>query len=205
LRLASPRPVNQLPTVLSVDDAASLLNQAQQRASSGDPIHLRDWALAEMLYATGARISEVVSLDIEQIDFAERLVRLIGKGDKERVVPFGQPAARALQTYLQRGRSQLVQAAAGAAVFVGARGARLDPRQARLVIHRLAGLAGVSDVAPHALRHSAATHLLDAGGDLRSVQELLGHASVNTTQRYTHVTTERLVAAYLQAHPRAER
>ncbi|MFH5822489.1 tyrosine recombinase XerC [Georgenia sp. AZ-5] len=203
LRLRSPRPDRHLPAVLAVDDAARLLETARQRADDDDPVHLRDWAALELLYATGTRISELVGVDVPDVDLRERTVRVTGKGDKERVVPLGVPAAGALETWLARGRPALAGPASGRAMFLGARGGRVDPRTLRGVLHRLTAVAGVHDLAPHGLRHTAATHLLAGGSDLRTVQEVLGHASLATTQRYTHVTPERLLAAYNQAHPRA--
>ncbi|WP_127130705.1 tyrosine recombinase XerC [Georgenia sp. SYP-B2076] len=202
-RLRSPRPDRHLPTVLAVDDAAHLLTTAQERAADDDPVHLRDWAALELLYATGVRVSELVGIDVSDVDARERTVRVTGKGDKQRVVPFGIPAQRALDAWLVRGRPTLATPASGGALFLGARGGRLDPRTVRGALHRLTAVAGVHDLAPHGLRHSAATHLLAGGSDLRTVQEVLGHTSLATTQRYTHVTPERLRASYLQAHPRA--
>ncbi|MHB1289539.1 tyrosine-type recombinase/integrase [Georgenia sp.] len=202
-RLRSPRADRHLPTVLAVDDAAGLLAAAQARADDGDPVHLRDWAALEMLYATGIRIAELVGMDVRDVDSRERTVRVIGKGDKERVVPFGIPAQRAVGEWLAHGRPALVGPWSGGAVFLGARGGRIDPRTVRGMLHRLTAVAGVRDIAPHGLRHSAATHLLEGGSDLRTVQEVLGHSSLATTQRYTHVSAERLRAVYSQAHPRA--
>ncbi|HZJ40315.1 MAG TPA: tyrosine recombinase XerC [Demequina sp.] len=202
LRLASARPASTLPEVLGVDDMSLLLDIAQVRADSGDPLDLRDWAMAELLYATGIRVGELTGVDVEDLDLAELTVRVVGKGDKERVVPFGIPAMRALVAWLDLGRG-VCAASDVRALFVGRRGRRVDQRQVREVIHTLAGLAGVPDIAPHALRHTAATHLLQGGSDLRTVQEVLGHASLTTTQRYTHVTADRLRSAYHLAHPRA--
>jgi integrase/recombinase XerC len=157
-----------------------------------------------MLYATGMRVGELAGIDVGDVDLAGRLVRVMGKGAKERVIPFGVPAGRAAREWLERGRPALpVSAAADAAFLVGRKGGRVDQRQIREAVHRLSALSGVTDVAPHALRHTAATHLVTGGSDLRSVQEVLGHASLSTTQRYTHVTAERLRASYKQAHPRA--
>ena len=191
--------------MLSVDEASALLELAAERADDGDPVHVRDWALLELLYASGLRVSEVVGLDPADVDLRERLVRALGKGASERIVPFGVPAARALGSWLASGRPVLARRARvpTPALFLGARGGRLGVRQARDVVHRLTALAGVRDLAPHGLRHSAATHLLAGGSDLRSVQEVLGHASLVTTQRYTHVSPERLRSSYVQAHPRA--
>ncbi len=203
LRLASARAAKHLPTVLGVDSAARLLDVARTRADDADPIHLRDWAALELLYATGARVGEVCGVDVDDLDLDERTLRVLGKGDKERVVPFGVPAAEALGAWLARGRPLLAVDVSGPALFLGRRGGRVDQRQLRAASHDVAALAGVDDIAPHALRHSAATHLLQGGSDLRSVQEVLGHASLATTQRYTHVTAERLRASFEQAHPRA--
>ena len=192
-----------LPTVLRAEPVARLLDPPASVPADDDAIHLRDWALLELLYATGVRVGEVVGSDLADADPSERTIRVVGKGDKERVVPFGRPAELALRAWLDRGRPQLVQPTSPKAVFLGRRGGRLDQRQARAVVHQAAALAGVDDVAPHALRHTAATHLLEGGSDLRSVQEILGHSSLATTQRYTHVSAERLRSAFQQAHPRA--
>jgi integrase/recombinase XerC len=203
LRLASARPSVTVPTVISTDAVVTLLDAAERRCDDGDAIHLRDWAVAELLYATGMRVGELAGLDLRDIDLDQRLVRVMGKGSKERVVPFGIPAKRALIEWLSRGRPQLVRQATDAALFLGQRGHRVDQRQVRAAIHDLCQLAGIDDIAPHGLRHTAATHLLTGGSDLRSVQEVLGHASLTTTQRYTHVSAERLRATYQLAHPRA--
>ncbi|MEE6272715.1 tyrosine recombinase XerC [Georgenia sp. MJ206] len=203
LRLRSPRPDTRVPEVLAEDEAADLLAVASARADDGDPAHLRDWAALELLYATGVRVSELVGLDVDAVDRRERTVRVLGKGAKERVVPYGIPAARAVDAWLERGRPALVSPASPAALFLGARGGRLGVRAVRESVHALTALAGVRDLAPHGVRHSTATHLLSGGSDLRTVQEILGHTSLATTQRYTHVSAERLRAAYAQAHPRA--
>lgn len=203
LRLASARAALTLPTVLGVEAAAHMLDVARTRADDGDPIHLRDWAALELLYATGARVGELVGADVDDMDLDQRTMRVLGKGDRERVVPFGVPAARATSRWLADGRPRLVTGGSGSALLLGRRGHRADQRQLREVSHEVAALAGVDDVAPHALRHSAATHLLAGGSDLRSVQEVLGHATLATTQRYTHVSAERLRRSFQQAHPRA--
>jgi integrase/recombinase XerC len=204
LRLASARPAQSLPLVLTPADMVVMLGVAEAACDDGDPIAIRDWVAAEMLYATGMRVGELAGIDVDDVDLAGRLVRVMGKGAKERVIPFGVPAARAAREWLERGRPALpLSAAAGAAFLVGRKGKRVDQRQIREAVHRLSALSGVTDVAPHALRHTAATHLVTGGSDLRSVQEVLGHASLSTTQRYTHVTAERLRASYKQAHPRA--
>ncbi len=203
VRLASARPIRSLPTVLGIEHAALLLDTARSRADDGDAVHLRDWAALELLYATGVRVGELVAADVDDLDLDRRTLRVLGKGSKERIVPLGVPAARAALAWLRAGRPVLAGAGSGAALLLGRRGQRLDQRQLRAVSHEIAEIAGVADIAPHALRHTAATHLLQGGSDLRSVQEVLGHSSLATTQRYTHVTAERLRASYHQAHPRA--
>ena len=203
LRLASARPSSTLPTVLSQDSAADLLDVARTRSDDEDPIHLRDWAALELLYATGVRVGELCRVDVDDLDLSERTLRVLGKGGKERVVPVGEPAVDATRQWLRRGRPVLATEVSGPALFLGRRGGRVDQRQLRTAVHEVAVAAGVEDVAPHALRHSAATHLLEGGSDLRSVQEVLGHSSLATTQRYTHVTADRLRASFEQAHPRA--
>ncbi|MFV0284774.1 MAG: tyrosine recombinase XerC [Demequina sp.] len=202
-RLGSARPASRLPEVLGPADVVAMLDIAKERCDDGDPLHLRDWAAAELLYATGMRVGELVGVDVHDIDTHERLVRVLGKGGKERVVPFGVPAADAVRRWLADGRPALIAADTDSALLLGRRGHRADQRQVRDAIHVLCRAAGIADVAPHALRHTAATHLLTGGSDLRSVQEVLGHASLTTTQRYTHVSAERLRATYQLAHPRA--
>jgi integrase/recombinase XerC len=161
-------------------------------------------AVLEVLYASGIRVGELCGLDLGDVDRSRLLLRVLGKGDKERVVPLGQPALRAVDSWLARGRPALLTARSGAALFLGARGSRIDPRTVRRTVHTLLGhVPGAPDLGPHGLRHSAATHLLEGGADLRSVQELLGHATLATTQIYTHVSVDRLKATYDQAHPRA--
>ena len=164
---------------------------------------MRAWAILELTYACGLRVSEVCALDVSSLNREALTVRVLGKGNKERVVPYGPPAREALDHWLVRGRPQLVTQSSGEALFLGDRGGRIDPRVVRSMVHRMATKAGVHDVAPHGLRHSTATHLLQGGADLRAVQEMLGHASLSTTQRYTHVDTARLSAIYQRAHPRA--
>ncbi|MCH6469950.1 tyrosine recombinase XerC [Sinomonas terrae] len=203
LRLASPKRQSSLPDVLHQEQTRRLLDCFAQAAESGDPVAVRDWALAELLYATGIRVSELVGLEIDDVDLYARTVRVLGKGNKQRTVPFGVPAANAVVRWLGA-RSALVTQDSGSALFLGRRGGRLGQRQARETID--AALKSLGDTAasgPHALRHTAATHLLDGGADLRSVQELLGHSSLATTQLYTHVSVERLRSSYIQAHPRA--
>jgi integrase/recombinase XerC len=165
---------------------------------------LRDAAIMEVLYATGIRVSELCGLDVDDLDEGRNTIRVLGKGGRERTVPVGLPAVRAVTAWKRAGRPAIARPGSGPALFLGARGRRLDPRTARRVVHaRLAAVAGVPDSGPHGLRHATATHLLEGGADLRSVQEILGHASLASTQIYTHVSVERLTAAYRQAHPRA--
>ena len=202
--LASPRAHATLPSVLRADEARTLVEAAAVAADDGSPIGLRDVAVLELLYATGIRVGELVGLDVDDVDRERNVVRVLGKGRKERTVPFGQPAARAVDAWLAHGRPVLARPGSGPALLLGARGGRLDQRVVRSAVHRLvAAVPGAPDIGPHGLRHTAATHLLEGGADLRTVQEMLGHASLATTQRYTHVTTERLRSAYRQAHPRA--
>ncbi len=203
LRLATARAAQTLPEVLTIEHIERLLDVARSQADDDDPLHLRDWVALELLYATGMRVGELCGIDLGDIDHAERMVRVTGKGDKQRVVPFGRPAAKALVAWLESGRPRCVTSLTDSAVFLGRRGARVDQRQLRDSLHRLCAMAGVPDIGPHGLRHSAATHLVARGADLRSVQEVLGHSSLTTTQRYTHVSTERLRSAYQLAHPRA--
>lgn len=202
--LAHPKSHRTLPTVLDVHDARGLLDAAEERVAAGDPIALRDVAVLELLYASGIRVGELVALDVDDLDAERRVVRVLGKGRKERVAPYGVPAAAAIRRWLTDGRALMARSGSGPALFLGVRGGRLDQRAVRTLVHaRLADVPGAPDTGPHGLRHTAATHLLEGGADLRAVQEILGHASLATTQLYTHVTTERLRSAYRQAHPRA--
>lgn len=201
--LGSPKRGRPLPAALSTGEARALLDAAASHADDGSPVGLRDVAVLELLYATGIRVGELCGLDVDDLDHERRVVRVLGKGRKERTVPYGLPAARALDRWL-RVRPQLLAPGAGGALFVGARGRRVDPRVVRAMVHaRVAEVPHAPDLGPHGLRHTAATHLLEGGADLRTVQELLGHASLATTQVYTHVSSERLRAAYRQGHPRA--
>ena len=202
--LGSPKAHRTLPPALRVDEARALLEAATVQADDGSPVGVRDVAVLELLYATGIRVGELCGLDVDDLDHERRVVRVFGKGRKERSVPYGLPAARALDAWLVTGRPSLLAPGAGGALFLGARGRRLDQRAVRTLVHaRLEDVPGAPDLGPHGLRHTAATHLLEGGADLRTVQELLGHASLATTQIYTHVTTDRLRQAYRQAHPRA--
>jgi integrase/recombinase XerC len=203
-RLQVPKAHRNLPAVLRQDQALKAMAAAKSGAEQGDPLALRDRLIVEMLYATGIRVSELCGLDVDDVDAHHRLVRVLGKGNKQRTAPFGLPAAEALGAWLADGRPALATAESGAALLLGARGRRLDARQARTVVHQtVAAVADAPDMGPHGLRHSAATHLLEGGADLRVVQELLGHSSLATTQLYTHVAVSRLRAVHDQAHPRA--
>jgi integrase/recombinase XerC len=203
-KLAVPRAHRTLPSVLRRDQAADALDAAHSGAEQGDPLALRDRLIVELLYATGIRVSELCGLDVDDIDTSRRVLRVLGKGNKQRTVPYGGPAHRALTSWLSDGRPALATPTSGPALLLGARGGRLDPRQARTVVHQtVAAVHGAPDIGPHGLRHSAATHLLEGGADLRVVQELLGHSTLATTQLYTHVTVARLRAVHDQAHPRA--
>lgn len=227
--LMTPKIPSVLPAVLTETQAKALMDDADAHAEQGSAVAteqghpgqgrpqgqaaasssadralaIRDAAMMELLYATGIRVGELVGINIVDIDFAQRTVRVTGKGDKQRVVPFGASAARAVDQWLRVGRPVLVTEQSGEALFLGRRGGRIDQRIVRRVVHGQARDAGVPDISPHALRHSAATHMLDGGADLREVQEMLGHASLRTTQRYTHVSMEQLKQRYRQAFPRA--
>lgn len=203
--LATPKGHRILPGVLEIDEAKTAMDSLATRASEEQtPLSLRDVAIVEMLYATGARVGELCGLDFNDIDYDRQTIRVLGKGNKERTIPFGNPALRALTSWLKQGRDQIAQSQSGDAVFIGARGKRIDQRTVRTVVYEaLSAIEGIERMGPHALRHSAATHLLEGGADLRTVQEILGHASLATTQIYTHVSTERLQKAFKQAHPRA--
>ena len=205
-----------LPEVLAVEEMLAVLGEGRGRrgdrgvaagARPGDlaaAVELRDAAIIELLYASGIRVSELCGLDVDDVDFGRRTIRVLGKGAKERVVPFGIPAGRAVARWHKDGRPELAAKMSASALFLGVRGRRIDPRTARRVVHaRIANAWPVPDMGPHGLRHTAATHMLEGGADLRSVQEMLGHSSLATTQIYTHVSIERLVSTYKQAHPRA--
>jgi integrase/recombinase XerC len=204
LRLKAPKREQSLPGVLQAAQVTRLLATLDEAAAEGAPLPLRNRAIVELLYATGVRVGELAGLDIDDLDPDRRTLRVIGKGNKERTVPYGVPAALAVDDWLRRGRPLLARANSGPALFLGTRGGRVDQRQVRAMVHDLfAGLGDTSASGPHALRHSAATHLLDGGADLRAVQEILGHSSLATTQIYTHVSVDRLRQSYQQAHPRA--
>ncbi|MBA2560038.1 MAG: tyrosine recombinase XerC [Propionibacteriales bacterium] len=201
--LATAKAHRALPLALSDVEVRQLLDVAAAATSAGG-CGRRDVAILELLYATGIRVAELTGLDVDDVDRERRLVRVFGKGRKERSVPYGVPAAKAVEAWLQDGRPQLAVRGSGPALFLGVRGARIDQREVRRLVHaHLADVPGAPDLGPHGLRHTAATHLLEGGADLRAVQEILGHSSLATTQLYTHVTADRLRAAYRQAHPRA--
>ncbi|CAN5380795.1 tyrosine recombinase XerC [soil metagenome] len=207
-RLKAPRPDQHLPRVLTRGQIDGVLDGLASLAATDDPVALRDLAIVELLYASAMRVSELTGLRRDDIDRSRLTVRVLGKGNKERVVPFGVPAARALDAYIERARPALVAASASTmdpgALFLGARGGALTTRTVyELVARLLNDLPGTGPSGPHTFRHTAATHLLDGGADLRAVQEILGHASLSTTQIYTHVSAERLKASYATAHPRA--
>lgn len=208
--LKSPKKQRRLPATVDQQAASAMLDGALARAAAmsteegGGPVGLRDVAILETLYATGIRVSELCGLDLADVDTDRRVLRVFGKGSKERSVPIGAPALQAVRRWLAEGRGSLAGPKSGNAVFLGERGARIDPRVVRRIVHRALGLTdGAPDLGPHGLRHAMATHLLEGGADLRSVQEMLGHSSLATTQIYTHVTNERLRRAFEQAHPRA--
>ena len=204
-RLKAPRSDHHLPRVLTRDQMDEILARVADRADTGDPIALRDLAIVELLYASALRVSELTGLSLGDVDAGRLTVRVLGKGSKERVVPFGIPAKAAVTGWLQRGRPGLAESdGAGSPLFVGSRGKRLSSRTVYELVSRLLDtVPGSGPAGPHTLRHTAATHLLDGGADLRAVQEMLGHASLGTTQLYTHVSTERLRESYRLAHPRA--
>lgn len=204
LRLRAPKAEKPLPGVLQSQQMLRLLKHLDQAAADGAAVPVRNRAMVELLYATGLRVGELAGLDIDDLNPDRRTLRVIGKGNKERTVPYGVPAALALDDWLRRGRPLLAADHSGPALFLGSRGMRVDQRQVRTVVKELfEALGDTSATGPHALRHSTATHLLDGGADLRAVQEILGHSSLATTQIYTHVSVERLRSSYQQAHPRA--
>ncbi|MEN9962283.1 MAG: hypothetical protein RIS66_696 [Actinomycetota bacterium] len=203
LRLRSPKAGRSLPKVVSKESLDQVFSSLQSRATLDNPSGLRDLAVVELLYATGARVSELTSLDLGSVDYSRNIVRLMGKGSKERMVPFGQPARDALDDWLRHGRNSLAQEKTDSALFLNSRGLRIGVRQVYALVAAVLEATPTGSAGPHSLRHSAATHLLDGGADLRAVQELLGHASLGTTQIYTHVSIERLKDGYKNAHPRA--
>jgi integrase/recombinase XerC len=201
--LAVPKPHKVLPEVLNVEEAITVLKAlAVKSVEEPSALNIRDLALVEVLYGSGIRVSELCGLNLGDIDRMRNTLNVIGKGDKQRVVPIGMPAMTSIDNYLNQGRSEFANQSSQDALFLGSRGKRIDQRTVREVVYEAMKAVGAS-MGPHGLRHSAATHLLEGGADLRTVQEILGHASLATTQIYTHVSPERLQSAYKQAHPRA--
>ena len=205
LPLAIPKAHRTLPDVLDIPNALLAMQALATRVGEEETsAALRDCAMVEMLYASGARVAELCGLDFGDVDYERQTIRVLGKGNKERTIPIGNPAMSALKAWLNDGRPEMANKHSENAVFIGVRGKRIDQRTVRTVVYKaLSALEGVERMGPHGLRHSAATHLLEGGADLRTVQEILGHASLATTQIYTHVSTERLQKAFKQAHPRA--
>ena len=205
LALSIPKAHRTLPDVLDIPNALLAMQSLATRVGEEEtPTALRDCAMVEVLYASGARVAELCGLDFDDVDYERQTIRVLGKGNKERTIPIGNPAVSALKAWLTDGRPILTTKDSANAVFIGVRGKRIDQRTVRTVVYEaLSALEGVKRMGPHGLRHSAATHLLEGGADLRTVQEILGHASLATTQIYTHVSTERLQKAFKQAHPRA--
>lgn len=203
--LIAPKPERHLPDILDIESAALTLEALQTRASEDEgPLAQRDLAIVETLYGSGIRVSELTGLNLEDIDRERNTLRVVGKGDKERIVPIGLPAIRAIEAWISLGRSKVSNDINERALFLGSRGKRIDQRVVREIVYDATGALGSNKrLGPHALRHSAATHLLEGGADLRTVQEILGHSSLSTTQIYTHVSEERIKRAYDQAHPRA--
>lgn len=203
--LIAPKPERHLPDILDIESAALTLEALQTRASEDEgPLTQRDLAIVETLYGSGIRVSELTGLNLEDIDPERNTLRVVGKGDKERIVPIGLPAIRAIEAWILRGRSEVSKDINERALFLGSRGKRIDQRVVREIVYVATGALGSNKrLGPHALRHSAATHLLEGGADIRTVQEILGHSSLSTTQIYTHVSKERIKKAYDQAHPRA--
>jgi integrase/recombinase XerC len=202
-RLKSPKSSRALPKVLSPETLAEIFGTLSQNASRDNSSGLRDLLAIEILYATGCRVSELVGLNLEDVDYGRNILRVTGKGSKQRMVPFGAPAREALDAWIAHGRSQFLSEKSGQALLINSRGQRLGVRQVYALMASLTDGTPTGSTGPHALRHSAATHMLDGGADLRAVQELLGHASLGTTQIYTHVSVERLRDGYQKAHPRA--
>ena len=203
--LVAPKPERHLPEVLDIERASMALEALHLRASEEpSPLAIRDVAIVETLYGSGIRVSELTGLNLDDVDRERSTLRVIGKGNKERVVPIGNPAMRALDRWISEGRPELSSDAIQRALFLGSRGKRIDQRVVRDVVYDATEAVGAEKrLGQHALRHSAATHLLEGGADLRTVQEILGHSSLSTTQIYTHVSEERIKKAYEQAHPRA--
>lgn len=203
LKLRSPKLDRNLPKVVSEKSIDEVLTRLKNLATGDDPSAIRDWCAVELLYATGMRVSELAGLDVADFDFSRKLVRVTGKGNKQRMLPYGSAAAESLDRWLRIGRKKFDIAKSGDALLINSRGSRVGVRQLYSVVAEQLADTPTGKAGPHALRHSAATHLLDHGADLRAVQEILGHASLGTTQIYTHVSVDRLRKSFEQAHPRA--
>ena len=203
IRLRSPKAGRTLPKVVSRESLKAVFDELISKATEDSPQGIRDLVAVELLYASGARVSELVGLNLESIDYSRKLLRVMGKGSKERMIPFGQPAQDALDMWIRVARPKLATESSGQALLLNSRGTRIGVRQVYSLVANLLAGTPTGAAGPHSLRHSAATHLLDGGADLRAVQEMLGHASLGTTQIYTHVSVERLRAGYQNAHPRA--
>lgn len=203
IRLRSPKAARTLPKVVSRDSLKIVFDALLAKATEDNPQGVRDLVAVELLYASGARVSELVGLNLESVDYSRKLLRVMGKGAKERMIPFGQPAQDALDMWIRVSRPKLVNEKSGQALLLNSRGTRIGVRQVYSLVANLLAATPTGVAGPHSLRHSAATHLLDGGADLRAVQEMLGHASLGTTQIYTHVSVERLRSGYQSAHPRA--
>ena len=203
IRLRSPKAGRTLPKVVSRESLKAVFDELISKATEDNPQGIRDLVAVELLYASGARVSELVGLNLESIDYSRKLLRVMGKGSKERMIPFGQPAQDALDMWIRVARPKLATESSGQALLLNSRGTRIGVRQVYSLVANLLAGTPTGAAGPHSLRHSAATHLLDGGADLRAVQEMLGHASLGTTQIYTHVSVERLRAGYQNAHPRA--
>ena len=203
LRLRSPKASRTLPKVVSRESLNQIFEKLTEQATEDNPQGVRDLLAIELLYASGARVSELVGLDMEDIDYSRNIMRVMGKGAKQRMIPFGQPARDALDKWIRISRPLLANGKSGQALLLNSRGQRIGVRQVYSMVAKLLEATPTGAAGPHSLRHSAATHLLDGGADLRAVQELLGHASLGTTQIYTHVSIERLRDGYKNAHPRA--
>lgn len=203
LKLRTAKVDSHLPQILSIEQINRLFNYLTETAKNGKAVAIRDWVTCELMYSCGIRVAELAGLDLTSVDGASRSLRVLGKGNKERIVPYGMPAHEALRQWLRDGRAQLANERSGQALFLGEKGGRVDQRVIRDRLERACLLAGVPVLSPHGLRHCAATHMLEGGADLRAVQDMLGHASLATTQRYTHVDAVRLSQIMRQAHPRA--
>ena len=203
LRLRSPKAGRSLPKVVSRESLNQIFESLEIKATDDNPGGIRDLVIVELLYASGVRVSELVGLDLDSIDYSRNIMRVVGKGNKQRMVPFGLPARDALDRWIRLGRTALANEKSTSALLINSRGQRVGVRQVYSLVANLLEGTPTGAAGPHSLRHSAATHLLDGGADLRAVQELLGHASLGTTQIYTHVSIERLREGYQNAHPRA--